>query len=415
MKKLTRRDVINAFQPAKEITNPKRFAGRRKQFNRALEALLADGAHICIYGQRGIGKSSFSRQIADVASGETEILDALNLSEFKDEKFNFITLRIACEDSVVDLEHLIQRSLTSSEGFAKWTKSEISKKIIQDARDFSLVPGGIGAKTHHHEVTEVIPTKLSLIESFIEVVKDAQKQSSDGILFLIDEFDRIKDPSGLASLLKALAGVNLKVMLVGVADNLKDLVAEHESLQRQMSEGAIPLPPMEDSEVIEILNKAVNSLDNRISISEDVKIKIAQLCKGQPYLAHLFGKYSLLDAFRSGTSEVNINHLDNALSSIATEGHEVQLEERYRRAVASSAQRETVLRAFAAINRDKIHNSEAYELCPNIDQPGVYLGHLRQDKYGAELIDRENRYHEFKDALFKAYINATPRRFNSSS
>ncbi len=414
MKKISRREVINAFQPAQEISDPKRFAGRRAEFARALEALLTDGAHLCVYGQRGIGKSSFARQVADVAEGKSAVLEALSLKDYKNEKFDFLTLRIICDDTVVDLERLLQRSLTSTDGFAPWVKEEVTKRIVQDARHFSVAPSGIGAKSQHHETTETAPKKRGWVEAFSEVVKDTQTVASDGVLLIIDEFDRMSDRSGLASLLKALAGVKLKVMLVGVADDLKGLVVEHESLQRQMTEGAVLLPPMPTKEVIEILSKAEESLKEAITFEQKIKQRIAELCSGQPYLVHLFGKYSLLEAFRSDLNSVGSEQLNNALSSIATEGHEAMLEERYRRAVASSAQRETVLRAFAGISRDKIHNSEAYALCKNIEQPAVYLGHLRQAKYGAELVDRGNRYHEFKDALFKAYVHATPRRFRAA-
>lgn len=408
---ISRREVINAFQPAQEISDPKRFAGRRTEFVRALEALLSDGAHLCVYGQRGIGKSSFARQVADVAEGKAGILKALALEDYKNEKFDFLTLRITCDDTVTDLERLLQRSLTSTDGFAPWVQEEVTKRIVQDARHFSIAPSGIGAKSQHQETTETSPKKRGWVESFTEVVKDTQNVASDGVLLVIDEFDRMKDRSGLASLLKALAGVKLKVMLVGVADDLKGLIVEHQSLQRQMTEGAVLLPPMPSDEVVEILTKAEESLSGGLLFEEAVKHRIADLCRGQPYLVHLFGKYSLLEAFRSQLKSVGPEQLDNALSAIATEGHEAMLEERYRKAVASSPQRESVLRAFAGISRDKIHNTEAYALCKNIDQPAVYLGHLRQAKYGGELIDRGNRYHEFKDALFKAYVNATPRRF----
>lgn len=412
MAEVSRRDVINAFQPAQEILDPKRFAGRRDEFSRALEALLSEGAHLCVYGQRGIGKSSFARQVSDVAEGKSAILDALALGDYKTEKFDFLALRVTCDDTVINLERLIQRALTSTDGFAPWVQEEVSKRIVQDARQFSVAPSGIGAKSQHHNTMETTPQKRGWVESFSEVVKDTQNVAKDGVLLIIDEFDRITDSSGLASLLKALANTKLKVMLVGVADDLKGLIAEHQSLQRQITEGAVLLPPMPPEEIEEILSKAEETLKDAIEFDQETKERIAELCNGQPYLAHLFGKYTLLEAFRSKRATVGAEELNNALSAIATEGHEATLEERYRSAVASSAQRETVLRAFAAITRDKIHNSEAYELCGSVEQPAVYLGHLRQTKYGAELVDRGNRYHEFKDALFKAYVNATPRRFN---
>jgi MoxR-like ATPase len=54
--------IENAFQPAREITDAVRFAGRKQAVSDAYYALLSDGANIAIVGNRGIGKTSLARQ-----------------------------------------------------------------------------------------------------------------------------------------------------------------------------------------------------------------------------------------------------------------------------------------------------------------------------------------------------------------
>ena len=48
--------VENAFQPAKEISNSDKFAGRSGAVEGAFLGLIAEGANIAIVGNRGIEK-----------------------------------------------------------------------------------------------------------------------------------------------------------------------------------------------------------------------------------------------------------------------------------------------------------------------------------------------------------------------
>lgn len=413
---LTHREIINAFQPAKEVTDPKRFAGRRSEIGRALNALLSDGAHLFVYGRRGIGKSSFAGQVLKLAEGDRTLIDALGLEDFAREKFDFLCVSVQCDDSIRNIDDLLSRAITSESGFAPWVEGDEVKKVIEKVHKISGTPFGFGAGFDQKEVTERTKRPPRLADAFHDIVRAAtgKKIARDGILFLIDEFDRVNDRSGLASIIKSLADTSLKCIVVGVGEDLKELVTDHESIQRQMSEGSINLSAMTDPEAQEIIAKVEEAvLRFEYRFSEEAKRRIVSSARGQPYLIHLFGKWSLQMAYQDGNTIVGSDHVERAFEEIATKNYEAKLEERYRNAVKGSRQREIVLRAFARVPDDKVHSSQAYEYCAEIgnDKAAVYLGHLRQSKYGAELVERGNRYHEFKDALFKAYVNATPARF----
>src|SRR5438552_19007322 len=62
MARLTVERIENAFLPAREITDPARFAGPAPQIEQSYLALVSEGANIAIVGNRGIGKSSLARQ-----------------------------------------------------------------------------------------------------------------------------------------------------------------------------------------------------------------------------------------------------------------------------------------------------------------------------------------------------------------
>ncbi|WP_440136264.1 hypothetical protein, partial [Escherichia coli] len=70
------KNILDAFQPAKEISDPRRFSGRKQQIERGAELLLARD-HIFIHGVRGIGKSSLARQLALIASGKNDLLESI--------------------------------------------------------------------------------------------------------------------------------------------------------------------------------------------------------------------------------------------------------------------------------------------------------------------------------------------------
>ena len=67
----------NAFTPAKEVQDIERFAGRSELLDSLSHALQSEGAQIVLYGQRGIGKSSLSRVLAQLATNDKTAIDRL--------------------------------------------------------------------------------------------------------------------------------------------------------------------------------------------------------------------------------------------------------------------------------------------------------------------------------------------------
>ena len=98
MSKPTITEIENAFQPAKEVSGATRFAGRKDAVSEAYYALIASGAHIAIVGNRGIGKTSLSRQIVNIATGDNDLLEKLSLQH--DQHLDFLSIYFACGKTV---------------------------------------------------------------------------------------------------------------------------------------------------------------------------------------------------------------------------------------------------------------------------------------------------------------------------
>src|SRR6185436_12759268 len=111
-----RERLDKAFSPAEEIETPERFAGRLPQLRQALRALRVARASFLIYGHRGVGKTSFAKQVQHIAAGNNELVEALGLQEeIPSTGFSHPTAYFSCNDFVLDVPGLLQTMLTDND------------------------------------------------------------------------------------------------------------------------------------------------------------------------------------------------------------------------------------------------------------------------------------------------------------
>jgi Cdc6-like AAA superfamily ATPase len=278
-------EVENAFQPAKEVSSSTRFAGRKNAVSEAYYALIANGAHIAIVGNRGIGKTSLSRQVVNIATGDNDVLEKLGLPH--DRKLDFLAVYFACGQSTQSTTDLLEKLLTSTGCLADWIYD--IPKASKVVRGYSPKLGvnflgaevGLGGEKKTETNLEPAITSHSIDTVFTNAVSaiiDA-KVSTDGILIVIDEFDQIVDPSGFASFLKALSTnvPQVKFCLVGVAQDIQQLMQEHQSSDRLFAGSIIPLPSMSIEELKEIMAIAEAAVNGHITFAPSRVSRI--LCK----------------------------------------------------------------------------------------------------------------------------------------
>jgi len=240
MSKPTITEVENAFQPAKEISSATRFAGRKTAVSDAYYGLVATGSHIAIVGNRGIGKTSLSRQVANMATGDNGLLERLQLPH--DRKLDFLAIYFACGKTTQNTTDLLERLLTSTGCLGEWVYDvpKASKIVRGYSPRFGVnVLGaevGLGGEKKTETTTEPAIAAHAIDTVFANAVAAIIEQniSTDGILIVVDEFDQISDPSGFASFLKALSTnvPKVKFCLVGVAQDIQQLMKEHQSTDR---------------------------------------------------------------------------------------------------------------------------------------------------------------------------------------
>ena len=421
MTKPTITEIENAFQPAKEVSSATRFAGRKDAVSEAYYALIASGAHIAIVGNRGIGKTSLSRQITNIATGDNDLLQKLGLPH--DRKLDFLTVYFACGKTVQNTTDLLERLLTSAGCLADWVYDIPKAKKVMNGYSpkfgVNLLGAevGLGGEKKTETSFEAAVSSHAIDTVFANAVAAVVEQSvaKDGVLIVVDEFDQIADPSGFASFLKALSTnvPKVKFCLVGVAQDIQYLMKEHQSSDRLFAGSIIPLPSMSVAELKEIISIAESSIAKAIAFDPAAADRVATLAQGHPYMVHLIGKFALRLAFQATKPSISVEDIDATVRSIAERGADPVLEGRYKKAVASSEQRETVLKAMAESQASdgEVWTTNAYKLAldQGVDNASQYVGQLVSEEYGSEVEKLRDRYYRFHDSLFAAYVRARPR------
>jgi len=414
--KISISQIANAFTPAKEINDAEKFAGRTEFINDAFYGLVTEGANLAIVGGRGIGKSSLARQIINISQGDNSLLEKLNIHN--DEKLDFLSIYLACGDGINTISDLLIRLLTTRDCLLEWIYDipNASKELgkIQGGIDVKIAKIGseIGDETTSSKAIQTHEIDVIFQNVISEILK--AKIAKNGILIVIDEFDQINDPSGFAKLLKSLATnvPGVKFCIVGVAQDIQNLMKEHESSDRLFAGSVVNLPPMQPQELNEIIDTAENSINKFIQFNKSSRDKLIELANGHPYIIHLIGKQALRSAYLEPTYELSEEYILHTLSDIAEKEADPVLEGRYKKAVASAYQREAVLKSMVeVVQKDgEILTTDAYKIAIDfdVDNPSQYVGHLVTSEYGAEIVKIRERFYRFKDSLFATYVKARP-------
>ncbi|MHB1300412.1 MAG: metallophosphoesterase [Burkholderiales bacterium] len=385
--------ILDAFQPSREISDPERFSGRIQQIERGAELLLARD-HGFIHGTRGIGKSSLARQLALIASGKTDLLTAID-SKLSSESFDYVTCFLTRDASIQNINQLLYRLLIDKSGLAQWNEllglSEVGTYELN---------GGLNTK---------------LVSDFWYRVEMCSSLATQGVAIFIDEFELIEDQQGFASLIKANPA-KCTFFITGIGKTEKDLVRDHESIERQLDTGKLEVPDMSESELRLIVANAQTCISNEIVFDGPAIDRLVRIVKGQPYLLHLIGKHSLLLAFKEKKAIITVSELDVALQQIAANRADRALEDRYLKAIGNSAQREIVLRVFASSPNEVVHTSHAYAEAESltVNNPSYWAADLQKESFGSELEKVAEQYYKMRDPLFRAYASATPARLSNS-
>jgi len=312
------------FTPSAPIDSKELFAGRTKQASQLLNAIFQRGQHAVIYGERGVGKTSLANILSDLVQAAT------NSSEFK---FQFQAVRFNCAaNSTFDsIWHGVFRELS----------------FAIHAND----PGFAGeATTQSISLDKLLPERVAS-----EDVRYALQRLGRKAIIVIDEFDRISDRKAtglLADTIKSLSdhSVDATIIVIGVADSIDELIAEHKSIERALVQ--IPMPRMSKPELYEIADNGLKRVG--MVIDERAKDELAILSQGLPHYMHSLTRFSAHAALDEERMKVDMPDVEKAIS-LAIENAQQSIVSAYHRATNSPHQNmyaEVLLAAALAENDD---------------------------------------------------------------
>ncbi len=248
------------FTPTRPKTGRRQLVGREAELARILQALQEDHAHVVLYSERGRGKTSLSNLVVEALRRK-----------------GVIVARTTC-DASSDFSSIMH-------GLMQDLPSQLLRATVRDEPG----EGCAGALPDR----ELRPN---------DIIEMPGRLACRSLVCLIDEFDRVEDHrtrTRLADTIKQLSDrdVDLRFFIVGVADDLEQILGQHPSIQRSML--GIPLPLFSDRDVAALITKGGHESGYTFPASVIARI----LARGMPYIAQLLG-LRLAQAAEARGSEV---------------------------------------------------------------------------------------------------------------
>ena len=259
-----------AFDVSQPVEQPEDLRGRDLEVQALLSGVLHRRNHGIVSGPRGSGKTSLVRVFGQYADRE-----------------GVVVLYSACDDGT---------------SFGELIRSYLEQvpSAMVDAGSIELFAQRVlsfGAESSPYQAT-----------GLFAMLKYSQ------LVVVLDEFDRITDPSlhdKISSLLKLVSDARLPVRFVLVGGNsaFADIVRIHPSLMRHISR--VSTAPLSGDAIDELLSRCAERCG--ISFTASSMSLIKEVACGSPYHARLFGMHGAMTALADHASEVDLEHVESGL------------------------------------------------------------------------------------------------------
>lgn len=372
--------IAVSFRPSAPIDS-RAFSGRESQITAVVNACVQRGQHVVIYGERGAGKTSLVNTICEMLRTKFVMPECGTIN--CDQTTTFASLWKAIFSEIpLSRNSPVNRSASSADR----TQGTYAQLLQEE-----VTP---------HAVRTVL-------------------QNRGRFLFIIDEVDRIRDPDTttlLADTIKTLSdhATDATLILVGVAESVDALLAEHESIQRALIQ--VHMPRMSAAEIDRLVDNGLSNVG--MTIDPEAKNLIQKLSQGLPHYAHLLGMHSALAAAATDSMHITTENTRSALRK-ALKYAQQSIADDYERATTSSEETlyRWVLLACALAETDKYGYFTASDVVPPMNSImkkefplNMFSKHLNafcEPKHGPALhrtaTARGYKY-KFKNAIMQPYV-----------
>ena len=345
--------------------------GRESQFGDALRILAREGSSLAIFGQRGIGKTSFGWQLKEILQAgsikkgphpDSEILKPLALRAYE-------TLWIQCRKGMRDVTGVLLALLQPAVGKDKTLQSIkrdslLTPTEVTEIKRIAALNLGVGkfssqvtksrkdrpSSTEEQRAIDLSPDEGKAWDLFYQTMKRLADRIEREVVVFVDEFDQLPQRVGMGHLIKECN--DARFVVVGIAESSQEILEDHPSAQRKLRDLAIPPFSKEEVDAVFANAEAIGARKLpkcTLHFDSEYKDLVFEGTGGHPDLVHEYG-YETLEYARDKSSGPKLvlnkalfDEVDNRIYSPESNQPHIQ---RLREAVRDEARRERILRAL---------------------------------------------------------------------
>lgn len=292
-------EVSKALREAFTPTRPKKevnalFIGRLGTIRRIISAIEEERAHVVLYGDRGRGKTSLANAVEQIAV-----------------QAGYLPSKLTCSAEM---------------GFEEMFRTLLRRIPAGYHRGDAGQPYVHGRTAGTFD--ERLPPGPFTVSQLAEVLDEI---AGTHVMMVLDEYDRLASEdvkNKLAELIKNMTdkGSPVTLFIIGVAENVDQLLGKHPSIQRALV--AVHLPPMSDREIERIILSGSEVAG--ITFTPESRRIIVNLSKGLPYYAQLLSLHAARGAVARGSREVQRSDMAEAVKRCAEEAERALIEAYHR-------------------------------------------------------------------------------------
>jgi Cdc6-like AAA superfamily ATPase len=272
------------LQPEKPIRSVEFLRGRAKEFELTVRELQHFDGIPFVFGHRGVGETSLARTAAQMATASDR---------------EHVYVACAPESTMLEIFREVGEGMLSLAirfGAKKTLKEKFEVQVSLNPYIKASIENEIPELEEFKDVNQAV----RILKSLDEILP-----GSRNTVVVVDELEELNqdDRNALAFLIKQIGDqeFSARFLLVGIAENVHELLGAHESVPRYITE--VPLQPLIAQSLIDIVADAARALGVRIS--KDILYRIAIIGNGFPYYAHLLGKTLLVEAVLDDSDEIS--------------------------------------------------------------------------------------------------------------
>lgn len=292
-----KRELESVFRPGAPVNSYELFAGRLTQVQNIVSAIRSRGQHVALFGERGVGKTSLANVLAELL-GNNKNLAVIKTTASRGDTFNGIWGRIGRE----------LRFENKKQGIGFLSQNNANIVNLEELLTNANSPDDV----RYHLGSLRVP-----------------------IVAVIDEFDRLagtKTTQQMADCIKTFSdnAVDVTIVLVGVADDINELIAEHASVERALVQ--VRMPRMTHQELHEIIDKGCKATG--MVFTQTAVERCVSLAQGLPHYTHLLALLSATAALDEDSLTITDIEVDKSIKA-AIERAQQSVQNLYHRATSS--------------------------------------------------------------------------------